>query len=69
LGIWESPLAWPGALTIGQLLRSFLFGIGPMDLWTIAGVCATLGAVAGIACVLPAVRATRVSPLIAMRAE
>ena len=58
-----------GALTIGQLLRSFLFGIGPMDLWTIAGVCATLGAVAGIACVLPAVRATRVSPLIAMRAE
>jgi putative ABC transport system permease protein len=58
-----------GASAIGQLLRSFLFGIGPNDFWTLAGVCATLAAVAGIACVIPAVRATRVSPLVALRTE
>jgi len=58
-----------GALLIGQLLQRFLFGIGPNDPWTLAGVCAVLVVVTAIACVLPAVRATRVNPLIALRAE
>ena len=58
-----------GALLTGQLLRGFLFGIGPTDLWTLAGVCTTLFVVATIACVLPALRATRVSPVVALRAE
>jgi putative ABC transport system permease protein len=62
-------LGLAGASAIGQLLRSFLFGIGPGDFWTLAGVCATLAAVAGIACVIPAIRATRVSPLVALRTE
>jgi len=58
-----------GALITGQLLRGFLFGIGPTDPWTLAGVCTTLYVVATIACLLPAVRATRVSPVVALRAE
>jgi putative ABC transport system permease protein len=57
------------ALIIGQLLRSFLFGIEPSDPWTLAGVCMALGVVAAIACLLPALRATRVSPLVALRTE
>jgi predicted permease len=58
-----------GALLAGQLLRGVLFGIGPTDLWTLAGVCATLAVVAGIACLAPAVRATRVSPIVALRSD
>jgi putative ABC transport system permease protein len=62
-------LGLAGALVIGQVLRSFLFGIGPSDPWTLAGVCAALSVMAALACLLPAVRATRVSPLEALRAE
>jgi putative ABC transport system permease protein len=58
-----------GALIAGQLLRGFLFGVGPTDPWTLAGVCATLFGVATVACVLPAARATRVSPVVALRAD
>jgi putative ABC transport system permease protein len=58
-----------GALAVGQLLRRFLFGIGPNDVLTLAAVCAALGAVAAIACLLPALRATRVSPIVALRTE
>jgi ABC-type antimicrobial peptide transport system permease subunit len=58
-----------GALVAGQLLRRFLFGVGPNDVLTLAAVCAALGAVAAIACLLPALRATRVSPIVALRPE
>jgi putative ABC transport system permease protein len=58
-----------GALAVGQLLRRFLFGIGPNDVLTLAVVCAALGTVAAIACLLPALRATRVSPIVALRTE
>jgi ABC-type antimicrobial peptide transport system permease subunit len=58
-----------GALLIGQLLQRFLFGIGPHDPWTLVWVCAVLGLVATTACLLPALRAIRVNPLIALRAE
>ena len=58
-----------GALAVGQLLRRFLFGIGPTDVLTLAVVCAALGTVAAIACLLPALRATRVSPIVALRTE
>jgi putative ABC transport system permease protein len=58
-----------GALTVGQLLRGFLFGIGPTDAWTLIGVCAVLGTAAGLASLVPVLRATRVSPVVALRAE
>jgi putative ABC transport system permease protein len=58
-----------GALAVGNLLRRFLFGIGPNDVLTLAVVCGALGTVAAIACLLPALRATRVSPIVALRTE
>jgi ABC-type antimicrobial peptide transport system permease subunit len=58
-----------GSLIIGQVLRRFLFGIGPNDPWTLTAVSVLLGVVAAIACFVPALRATRVSPLVALRSE
>jgi putative ABC transport system permease protein len=58
-----------GGLVAGRLLRGFLFGIGPTDGWTLAAVCISLAGVAVIACLVPAIRATRVSPLVALRME
>jgi putative ABC transport system permease protein len=58
-----------GALAGGRILQRFLFGIGPNDLLTLSAVSAALGVVAAIACLLPALRATRVSPIVALRAE
>jgi predicted permease len=58
-----------GALISGRLLRSFLYGITPTDPLTLAAVVMALGLVAIAACVLPARRATRVDPLVALRAE
>ena len=43
--------------------------VGPNDVLTLSAVSAVLGVVAAIACLLPALRATRVSPGVALRAE
>jgi len=58
-----------GSLIIGQVLRRFLFGIGPNDPWTLTAVSVLLGVIGVVACLVPALRATRVSPLVALRSE
>jgi putative ABC transport system permease protein len=58
-----------GALMLGGVLRAFLFGVSPTDPLTFAAVGAGLGLVAVLACSLPAWRASRVDPAIALRAE
>lgn len=58
-----------GSFVIGQVLRRFLFGIGPNDPWTLTAVSGVLGAIGAVACFLPAWRATRVSPLVVLRSE
>jgi ABC-type antimicrobial peptide transport system permease subunit len=58
-----------GALVSGRLLQRFLFGIGSNDVLTLAAVCVTLCGVAALACLLPALRATRLSPIAALRSE
>jgi putative ABC transport system permease protein len=58
-----------GALVLSRFLQGLLFGVGPQDPVTIAGVVVVLFAVALAACWAPAWRATRVSPLEALKAE
>ncbi|MCP3102675.1 ABC transporter permease [Myxococcus sp. K15C18031901] len=57
------------SLALAHLLRALLYGVTAYDPWTFAGVAALLSAVAGVATWLPARRATRVDPIIALRAE
>jgi putative ABC transport system permease protein len=58
-----------GALGASRLLQSLLFEIRPADPLTFATVCSLLAVVGLAACYLPARRATRVDPLVALRTE
>jgi len=58
-----------GALWLTRLMDSLLFGVKPSDPLTLATVAVLLLATAALACYLPARRATRVDPLIVLRAE
>jgi ABC-type antimicrobial peptide transport system permease subunit len=57
------------AVALTRLLQSQLFQISPLDAETYAISVGTLGAVAVLAAFLPARRATRVDPVIALRHE
>ncbi|MGH7468072.1 MAG: ABC transporter permease [Longimicrobiales bacterium] len=58
-----------GALAVVRLLEGLLFGVAPRDPVTLASVTLVMVAVGLGACVVPALRAARVNPLIAMRKE
>ena len=58
-----------GAIFLTRVIRGLLFGVEPLDPWTFAVVCVAFGAVGAIASWLPARRAARVDPIIAMRSE
>jgi putative ABC transport system permease protein len=58
-----------GALWLTHLLQQLLFEVAPTDPLTYLGVALVLGLAALVACYVPARRAARVDPLIALRTE
>jgi predicted permease len=58
-----------GSLAVSRLLRSFLFGIGPVDPITFTTIPILFMSVALVACWLPARRASRLDPITALRYE
>jgi predicted permease len=57
------------AASVAQLMSVILFDVRPRDPATFGGVVAVLAASGLIACLIPARRATRVDPLLALRSE
>jgi putative ABC transport system permease protein len=62
-------LGLAGTLALTHLIRGLLFGVSPYDPEIIASVAAFLIAVTLAACWIPAHRATRVDPIVALRYE
>jgi ABC-type antimicrobial peptide transport system permease subunit len=58
-----------GALAFTRVLSHLLFEVQPTDPFTFLAVSLTLLAVASLACLLPARRATAIQPMIALRSS
>lgn len=57
------------AYWLSEYMTSMLFGVSPTDSVTFAGIPVILSVVAFVACLVPALRATRVDPVVALRQE
>jgi|SRR5271157_95203 len=62
-------LGWTASLAVTRILSSFLYGITPTDLATYVGVTVLLTGAAAFACWLPARRASKLDPMVALRHE
>jgi ABC-type antimicrobial peptide transport system permease subunit len=58
-----------GAVAASQAIASMLFGVSRLDPFTYVGVMLLLAIVSAIACAMPAWRAARIDPSIALRCE
>jgi putative ABC transport system permease protein len=62
-------LGFGAALLLARLLQGQLYQVAPGDPPTFAGIAVLLASVALLACYIPARRATRVDPALALRSE
>ena len=62
-------LGVPGGVMLSSYLAALLVGLSPTDPITFVGIAFFLGAVGLLACYIPARRATRVEPMVALRCE
>jgi len=57
------------AAAAARLIETLLFGVRPLDPIVYGGVAGVFGVVAVLACLVPSLRAARIDPLLALRAE
>jgi macrolide transport system ATP-binding/permease protein len=69
LAAWGVGIGLVGVWASTSLLAKLLYGVAPLDSWTIAAGCVVLAAVAAAASALPARRAVSVPPALALKAE
>ena len=69
LAMAGAALGLVGSMIVSHLMAGLLYGVSPTDLLTFAGVTLVLTAVALAACYIPARRAMRVDPLVALHYE
>jgi ABC-type antimicrobial peptide transport system permease subunit len=62
-------LGVPSALALGQYVASTLYGIKPQDPWMAGGTIVLLTLVSTAAGLIPAYRASRIDPILALRYE
>ena len=69
LAMAGAALGLVGSVIVSHLMAGLLYGVRPTDLLTFAGVAVLLIGIALLACYLPARRAMRVDPMVALRYE
>jgi putative ABC transport system permease protein len=57
------------SIAVSHILKSMLFGVSSIDPVTFAAVTLILSFVVAFACLIPALRATRIGPTVALRTE